>query len=455
MEAVEEIREPAGGGAAFVQEASCAEQVVVLRVRLVGVADDGPWAAQRTILVVIGPSSAGIVTNDERRRAWGGKLPPGAVRQRAREDALESNRLVAIVGGAAYIDQDGVPRVIRGAGGRVVVADAPVPAHAKSLVDLDASERAALVASGHALLGGITDATLDLHRSETLRLLDKATQRIERRCTAIRGDLAKIGQADAIAAQAQWLIAEAARAPRGATKLVVTDWSTGEAVPMEVALDPAKSAKDQVAAMFKRAKRLRLGGKVANERLAQATRQLDAVLEAQLEVEAATTLGAIAEARESAKKSAPRDVTLPEAAGTGRARAATKTRVPYRTFFARSGRKLLVGKGAADNDAVSLHVARPHDLWLHAKDRTGAHVIVQLDKGQACPSEDLVDGAHLAAHFSDARDEKVVDVQYTDRRYLRKPKGSAPGFVIVDREKVLVLRTEPTILRDLLEREEI
>ena len=442
-------------GSAFVQEASCAEHVVVLRVRLVGIADDSPWAAGRTVNVVIGPSSAGIVTNEERQSAWGAKLPPGSVRQRPREDALESNRLIALVGGAAYIDQRGTPRVIRGAGGRVVVADAPLPEQAKLLVDLGDDERAALIAVGRTILGGITDAMLGAQRVETLRLLDKATQRIERRCAAIRGDLAKIGQADTIAAQAQWLVTEAAKAPRGATKLVVTDWSTGEAVAMEVPLDPARSAKDQVAAMFKRAKRLRLGGKVANERLAQATHQLDAVLEARLEVEAATTLGAIAEARECAKKSAPRDVTLPQAPGTGRARAATKTRMPYRTFFARSGRKILVGKGAADNDAVSLHVGRPHDLWLHAKDRTGAHVIVVLDKGQAAPSEDLVDGAHLAAHFSDAREERVVDVQYTDRRYLRKPKGSAPGFVIVDREKVLVLRTEPAILTELLEREEI
>ena len=53
------------------------------------------------------------------------------------------------------------------------------------------------------------------------------------------------------------------------------------------------------------------------------------------------------------------------------------------------------------------------------------------------------------------REEKVVDVQYTDRRYLRKPKGSPPGFVVVDREKVLVLRVEPDLLRGLLEREEL
>src|SRR5690606_31514716 len=115
-------------------------------------------------------------------------------------------------------------------------------------------------------------------------------------------------------------------------------------------------------------------------------------------------------------------------------------RTPYRAFVARSGRRLLVGKGAADNDALTLRVARPHDLWLHAKERTGAHVIVPLDRGHTCPAEDLVDAAHLAAHFSDARDEKVVDVQYAHRRHLRKPKGSPPGFVVVDREKVLVLR---------------
>jgi predicted ribosome quality control (RQC) complex YloA/Tae2 family protein len=159
-----------------------------------------------------------------------------------------------------------------------------------------------------------------------------------------------------------------------------------------------------------------------------------------------------------AKRAAPRDVSLPQASssapGTGKRKQGEAKRTPFRTFHARSGRKILVGKGAADNDALTQKTARPHDLWLHAKDRTGAHVIVPLDKNQSCPQGDLVDAAHLAAHFSDAREEKVVDVQYTQRRHLRKPKGSAPGLVVVDREKVLVLRVEPETLRALLEREE-
>jgi predicted ribosome quality control (RQC) complex YloA/Tae2 family protein len=80
-------------------------------------------------------------------------------------------------------------------------------------------------------------------------------------------------------------------------------------------------------------------------------------------------------------------------------------------------------------------------------------VVVPLDKKGSCPGDVLVDAAHLAAHFSEARDEALVEVQYTPRRYLRKPRGSAAGLVVVDREKVLLLRREDDRLRALLERE--
>ena len=437
---------------ALVQEAACAERVVVLKVRVPG----------RTSLVLVGatrsgPSGAALITSEARREIWGGRLPPGAVRQRAREDALAGARVVALGPNEAFIDQHGSARVVRADGGRVVVTDDGTPADVTRFISLSDDERTALETRGNAIAQAIAADAIEARRAEITRLLERAIQRIDRRRDAIRGDLDKIAQADRIAGQAQWLIAEAAKAPRGATKLVVTDWSTGEAVPLEVPLDPSKSAKDQVAAMFKRAKRLRLGARIAEDRLAQADKQLTAVRSALASVDETPSLVALEELLQQAKRAAPRDVSLPAAlpAGGAKAKPAARERTPYRTFFGRSGRKLLVGKGGADNDTLTLHVARPHDLWLHAKDRTGAHVIVSLDKGQTCPSQDLVDAAHLAAHFSDAREEKVVDIQYTDRRYLRKPKGSPPGFVVVDREKVLVLRVEPDLLRGLLEREDV
>lgn len=470
---------------AVVQEADCSERVVVLNIRIPG----------RTAYVVIGAArrgaGTGLLPKASRQEVWGGRLPPGSPRQKAREAALELARVVAIVGNEVFFephvkprpagDGDPVPeehtaapaldgsaarpltRCLRVHGGRVVVTDAPRPAGARDFIDVLGSDeaRADLEARGIALAQELADDSIEIHRIELVRILEKARQRIERRRAAITDDLAKIAQADVIAAQAQWLVGEAARVPRGATKLVVTDWSTGEAVPMEVPLDPSRSAREQVEAMFKRAKRLKLGGRIAEERLAKADDQAVAIARALDAVRAAASLVEMDGAAREAKRSAPRDVSLLEGAGagasarTGGGKAGAPKRIAFRTFLARSGKKLLVGKGAADNDTLTLHIAKPNDLWLHAKERTGAHVIVPLEKGQTCPADDLVDAAHLAAHFSDARDEKAVDVQYTPKRYLRKPKGSAVGAVVVDREKVLALRFDAALLRTLLEREEL
>ena len=491
----DDARTPDGAAPlAIVQEADCSERVVVLKIRVPG----------RSAFVMVGAAkggaAAGLLPQGARQELWGGKLPPAAPRQRARETALALARVVAIVGAEVFFEPHVTPRedeheheheheheeasenaeakakaeaesgprmgavrCLRVHGGRVVVTDAVMPRDARAFVEVlfDEAERRELEARGIELAKAIAEDSIELHRAELLRALEKARQRIERRRGAVGEDLAKITQADKIAGQAQWLVGEAARVPRGATKLVVTDWSSGEGVPMEIALDPAKSAREQVEAMFKRAKRLKLGGRIAEERLAQAEAQAMAVAAALQAVRNAASLGEMDVAAKEAKRRAPRDVTLVDG-GAGAKGASTKgastkgaRRVPFRTFLARSGTKLLVGKGAADNDALTLKIAKPHDLWLHAKDRTGAHVIVPLQKNHTCPAEDLIDAAHLAAHFSDAREEKAVDVQYTPRRYLRKPKGSAPGAVVVDREKVLLLRFDAALLRSLLEREDL
>jgi predicted ribosome quality control (RQC) complex YloA/Tae2 family protein len=208
--------------------------------------------------------------------------------------------------------------------------------------------------------------------------------------------------------------------------------------------------------MFRRARRLKEGARIARTRLEDAQRALSALraVVAGLEEEHQPDLGAL-ETR--ARAAAPRDFKLASGAPSSRARGragAQSALPPHRVFVGGSGARILVGRGAEKNDALTFHVARPHDLWLHAKNQTGAHVIVPLDKGASCPADVLVEAAHLAAHFSEARDERIVEVQYTPRRYLRKPRGSPPGLVVVDREKVLVLRREDDLLRRLLEREE-
>jgi predicted ribosome quality control (RQC) complex YloA/Tae2 family protein len=291
------------------------------------------------------------------------------------------------------------------------------------------------------------------------RALTKASARVRRRADAVRGDLSRAESADELARRAQLFVAEAARAPRGAAQLTAVDWTTGEPREVTMKLDPARGAQEQIDALFRRARRLKEGARIARSRLAEAESILARLAEIARALKAnegaAPDLAAL-EGR--ARAVAPRDFRLGAAAATagGGARASRSEqapRPPFRVFLGTSGRRILVGRGAEKNDQLTFHVARPHDLWLHAKDRAGAHVIVALDKGATCPADLLVEAAHLAAHFSDARDEQVVDVQYTPRRYLRKPRGSAPGLVVVDREKVIALRRQDGLLRQLLERE--
>jgi hypothetical protein len=315
-------------------------------------------------------------------------------------------------------------------------------------------------ARGEELVRGFGEGAFEARRAALARSLKRASVKIERRITAIRADRGRLVDADRLAEQAASFVAAAARSPRGATSLTVTDWSSGEAKSIELKLDPAKTAREQLDAMFKRAKRLKLGGAITLKRLEDAESAVATLAELGEQANAAESYEAIDALAVAARRAAPREFAL--GAGTGGGGGVQKREGgkaaparPYRVFRGESGAKLMAGKGATGNDALTLHVARPHDLWLHAKGRTGAHVIVTLEKNSVCASDVLVEAAHIAAHFSEGREEGVIEIQYTPRRYLRKPKGAAPGLVIVEREKVLVLRVDPAVTARLLAGEEI
>jgi predicted ribosome quality control (RQC) complex YloA/Tae2 family protein len=299
--------------------------------------------------------------------------------------------------------------------------------------------------------GEPSDARADALR----RAIAKAIGRIGRRVAAVEGDLSQADHAEAAAERARLFVAEAAGAARGAKRLVAVDWSTGEAKAIEMALDPARSAKEQLDAVFRRARRTKAGRAVARKRLDQARAALEALSAIASELASAAEDADLAALEARAAATAPRDLRLPPpAASTAPKRRSKQQPLPaYRLFTSADGMPILVGRGAAHNDELTQHVARPRDLWLHAKGRTGAHVIVRLAKGRTWTAEALVDAAHLAAHFSDAREENVVEVTYVERRYVRKPRGSAPGAVVVDREKVIVLRRQEAVVRRLLETE--
>jgi predicted ribosome quality control (RQC) complex YloA/Tae2 family protein len=270
-------------------------------------------------------------------------------------------------------------------------------------------------------------------------------KRLSKKRKAIQSDLERASTAGELREKASLLLAHASRIPPDARDFEAPAWDDESRV-LRIELDPRKSPQQQAQALFERSKRLERGLRVAPERLEKVDAELDALKG--LRIASAEAAPAEFEAQLEAL-----GVVTHEAKESARLRRQAGGRAPYREFVTEDGAFVLVGRSAADNDRLTLRVARPHDLWLHARGVTGAHVVVRLAKGKSCSPETLIDAATLAAHFSDLRGETVSDVLYTPRRFVHKRKGSAVGSVTLGREKVIALRMEPERLRRLLDSE--
>jgi len=113
-------------------------------------------------------------------------------------------------------------------------------------------------------------------------------------------------------------------------------------------------------------------------------------------------------------------------------------RHPFREFE-HEGYQIFVGKNARNNDELSFKFANKEDLWLHAKDVSGSHVVIRQQAGKKIPLNVLEYAASLAAYYSKRKNDTLVPVIYTPRKYIRKRKGDPPGAVVVEREEVLMI----------------
>ncbi|HSZ71526.1 MAG TPA: NFACT RNA binding domain-containing protein [Cytophagaceae bacterium] len=103
------------------------------------------------------------------------------------------------------------------------------------------------------------------------------------------------------------------------------------------------------------------------------------------------------------------------------------------------GFQILIGRNARNNDELTLHFAHKEDLWLHAKDVSGSHVIVKHKANGTFPKPVVERAAQLAAFYSKRKTDSLCPVMYTLKKYVRKVKGTAPGMVRVGKESVILV----------------
>lgn len=117
----------------------------------------------------------------------------------------------------------------------------------------------------------------------------------------------------------------------------------------------------------------------------------------------------------------------------------SRKELPFMCFII-EGYEVFAGRNAKNNDLLTQKFAKKDDLWLHARDVSGSHVIIRNPNGASIPNSVIEKVAQLAAWYSKRKTDSLCPVIYTPKKYVRKPKGSLPGQVILSQEKVVMVK---------------
>jgi hypothetical protein len=264
--------------------------------------------------------------------------------------------------------------------------------------------------------------------------LRRKRKRLRRRLAALEKEMEEGGAAERLRETGHLLLARLRDVPKGAASVELTDF---EGSPRTIELDPALDAAANADRYYRSAAR-RERARDRLPRLIVKVRQEIEGVEAGLE--------RLAETGEA-------DVTLRELAELREERPgspATPERLPYHRFLSADGLEIRVGRSSRDNDVLTFHYSAPNDIWLHARQVPGAHVILRWSRRDQNPSErDLTDAAVLAALHSDARHSGVVAVDWTRRKYVHKPRKAGSGAVVAERLKTVFVEPDPEAAKRL------
>ena len=281
-------------------------------------------------------------------------------------------------------------------------------------------------------------------RTGTLRSrLRSSIQRQRKLKEHLDKDLAGHGDPEEHKKAGDLLLANVATATRVGNKVVLTDYYSEGAPQIEFEIDENTSLQDEAARRFRlynKAKRARaeIAARLENVdreivQLETCARQLEQII---LQRDA-TALGDFDKA-----PAAP----SPGIAKGQRANA-TKSIPGVRRYLSSDGYEILVGRAARDNDTLTFRLAHPNDLWMHAGDYPGSHVVVRNPIRKEIPHRTIIEAAQLAGRFSQASGDAKVVVHYTERKFLSKPKGAAPGLVRLSRFRSITVEPKEAVSR--------
>ena len=272
---------------------------------------------------------------------------------------------------------------------------------------------------------------------QLLHVIRKNLQRNKKKLKKLSNELKATENADEYRIKGEVLTTYLYQIKRGMTKITLPNFYDNNkeiTISLSNQLSPSQNAQKY----FKKYQKLKNAVTFVNEQIELTKKEVAYLEEIQTQIELATPAdlndiktelqqeGYIKKKQQKSKHSSRVKINKPE------------------SFIASDGTEILVGKNNLQNEKLTLHTAKKADIWLHAKNIPGSHVIIKSNN----PSDEtLFEAAMLAAYFSKFRSSANVPIDYVQVKNIRKPNGSKPGFVIYEGQKTLtVTPTEDFVL---------
>jgi predicted ribosome quality control (RQC) complex YloA/Tae2 family protein len=273
--------------------------------------------------------------------------------------------------------------------------------------------------------------------SGLIRVLKTNTHRLETKIKKFKQTLAESERADELRLRGELLTSYLQQVPRGAKQVELPNYYD-EMKPLKIQLNPALGPNQNAQKYYTRYQKLRKSVSYVHEQMAEANAELD-------------YLNGISDLVNLA---APKDLedirTELEQSGYIRRPSKNKRKRPKvakpDSFWASDGTHILVGKNNLQNDQLTLKTAAKTDIWLHAKDVPGSHVIIE----DSTPSDrTLTEAANLAAYYSRSQHSANVQVDYIQVKRIKKPNGAKPGYVIYTGQRTLVVTPDEALVEKM------
>lgn len=263
---------------------------------------------------------------------------------------------------------------------------------------------------------------------ESLRArIAEARDRLVRKRDALAQSLPREGEIERLRISGEMILAYASQIAAG-EKTLSAETELGM---VEIPLDPKRSAVENAQEYFREYRRLQDAAAHVPTLLATANADVEYAEQMLIDLELAENRAEI-----DAVVQAVREAGL---ITTAKPRTQAAVSEP-RTFTSRDGLTILVGKNARQNEEITFRRAKPDDLWLHARNVAGAHVVI-VRGGHDTPESTVEEAATLAAQYSQARGDSQVDVIVVPRRNVHRVRGarSRTGMVTVLDERVVTV----------------